>query len=101
MPVRDCTVNDVETLVIKAAREESVMHSNSAVQEAIAYIMTQKFVTGNPLYRQEQKLQRQSIRLSRQPMSNWILKTAEQYLEPVFEQLHNKREVFHTDETTL
>lgn len=37
-------------------------------------------------------------------MSNWILKATEDYLTPVYEQLHRellKREVLHADETTL
>lgn len=37
-------------------------------------------------------------------MSNWILRAAEEYLAPVYEQLHREllgREVLHADETTL
>ena len=37
-------------------------------------------------------------------MSNWILKTAEDYLKPVYDRLHREllvREVLHADETTL
>ena len=52
----------------------------------------------------EQEINRQGIRLSRQTMSDWILKAAEDYLTPVYEQLHKellKRNVFHADETTL
>ena len=59
---------------------------------------------GSPLYRQEQELHRQGIQLSRQTMSNWILRAAEEYLAPVYEQLHREllgREVLHADETTL
>lgn len=51
-----------------------------------------------------QEINRQGIRLSRQTMSNWILKAAEDYLTPVYEQLHKellKRNVLHADETTL
>ena len=66
--------------------------------------MTQKFVMGSPLYRQEQELRRQGISLSRQTMSNWILRAAEDYLTPVYEQMHKEllgRAVLHADETTL
>ena len=66
--------------------------------------MTQKFVMGSPLYRQEQALRRQGISLSRQTMSNWILRAAEDYLTPVYEQMHKEllgRAVLHADETTL
>ena len=66
--------------------------------------MTQKFVMGAPIYRQEQELNRQGIPLSRQTMSNWILRASEDYLTPVYEQLHREllnRDVLHADETTL
>ena len=66
--------------------------------------MTQKFAMGSPLYRQEQVLNRQGTHLSRQTISNWILKVSEIYLTPVYEQFHRElltRDVLHVDETTL
>ena len=48
-----------------------------ASPEAIAHIMVQKFVMASPLYRQEQELNRSGIQLSRQTMSNWILRAAD------------------------
>ena len=75
-----------------------------ASPEAIAHIMTQKFVIASPLYRQEQEWTRQGLKLSRQTMSNWVLRAADDYLLPVYKELHRqlvKREVLHADETTL
>ena len=93
-----------ETPVVKAPHEKSVIPGSFATPEAIAHIMTQKFVMGSPLYRQEQELNRQGISLSRQTMSNWILRATEDYLMPVYEQMHKEllsRDVLHADETTL
>ena len=93
-----------ETPVVKADREKNIIPGSFATPEAIAHIMTQKFVMGSPLYRLEQELNRQGIPLSRQTMSNWILKATEDYLQPVYKQLHREllsREVLHADETTL
>ena len=93
-----------ETPIIKAPREKHIIPGSFATPEAIAHIMTQKFVMGSPLYRQEQELNRKGIRLSRQTMSNWMLKAAEEYLQPVYAQLHKellKRDILHADETTL
>lgn len=101
---RNCNKNDIETPVVKAPREKSIIPGSFATSEAIAYIMTQKFVMGCPLYRQEQEMKRRGIHLSRQTMSNWILRASEDYLVPVYEQLHKellKQEVLHADETTL
>ena len=74
-----------ETHVVKAPREKNIIPGSFATPEAIAHIMTQKFVMGSPLYRQEQEINRKGIKLSRQTMSNWILKATEDYLAPVYE----------------
>ena len=104
---KNCSENadeGCETPVVKAPREKNIIPGSFATPEAIAHIMTQKFVMGSPLYRQEQEINRKGIHLSRQTMSNWILKATEDYLAPVYEQLHKellKRDVLHADETTL
>ncbi len=104
---KNCSENadeGCETPVVKAPREKNIIPGSFATPEAIAHIMTQKFVMGSPLYRQEQELNRKGIHLSRQTMSNWILKVTEDYLTPVYEHLHKElltRDVLHADETTL
>ena len=93
-----------EAPVVKAPREKNIIPGSFATPEAIANIMPQKFVMGSPLYRQEQEINRQGIRLSRQTMSNWILRATEDNLVPVYHRLHEellRREVLHADETTL
>lgn len=99
-----CNKGDIETSVVKALSEKNIIPGSCATPEAIAHIVTQKFVMGSPLYRQEQDINRKGIKLNRQTMSNWILKATEDYLTPVYEQSHKvllKRDVLHTDETTL
>ena len=104
---KNCSENadeGCETPVVKAPRDKNIIPGSFATPEAIAHIMTQKFVMGSPLYRQEQEINRKGIHLSRQTMSNWILKATEDYLAPVYEQLHKElltRDVLHADETTL
>ena len=101
---QNCNKEDIETPVVKAPREKNIIPGSFATPEAIAHIIQQKFVMGSPLYRQEQEINRKGIKLSRQTMSNWILKATEDYLTPVYEQLHKellKRDVLHADETTL
>lgn len=82
---RNCEETDIETPVVKAPHEKSIIPGSFTTAEAIAHIMTQKFVMGAPIYRQEQELNRQGIPLSRQTMSNWILRASEDYLTPVYE----------------
>lgn len=99
-----CKEENIETPVVKAERDIPVISGSYASAEAIAHIMTQKFVMGSPLYRQEQEWNRQGVKLSRQTMSNWILRAAEDWLKPVYGELHKRlvqRDVLHADETTL
>lgn len=99
-----CSKENTETPIVKAAKEPNFIPGSFATPEAVSHLMTQKFVMGSPLYRMEQEMKRQGIPLSRQTMSNWILRAAEDYLTPVYDQLHTellKREVLHADETEL
>ena len=45
---------------------------------------------GSPLCRQEQEWNRAGVKLSRQTMSNWILRVTEDWLRPVYDQLHQE-----------
>ena len=56
--------------------------------EAAAYLMTQKFVMGSPLYRMEMDFNRSGFELSRQTMSNWMIYCAETWLAPIYDRLH-------------
>jgi transposase len=101
---RNCEKNECRVPIVKSPANEPVIKGSFASPEAIAHIMTQKFVMGTPLYRQEQELQRNGIKLSRQTMSNWLIRAAEDWLEPIYGMLHEilcGREVLHADETTL
>ena len=72
--------------------------------EAAAFLMTQKFVMGSPLYRMEQDFSRSGLELSRQTMSNWMIYCTETWLIPLYETLHKlllKAEIINADETEL
>lgn len=101
---RKCNETGTQTPIVQAPREKGIIPGSFATPEAIAHIMVQKFVMGSPLYRQEQELNRRGIELSRQTMSNWLLRATADYLSPIYDRLHTellKREVLHADETTL
>ena len=101
---RKCSVEATETPILKTERIPSVISGSYASPEAIAHIMVQKFVMASPLYRQEQELNRSGIQLSRQTMSNWILRAADDWLTPIYEEMKKrlvKEKVLHADETTL
>ena len=102
---RNCENNSDHVPIVKASLPESVIKGSFASPEAIAHIMTQKFVMGVPLYRQEQEWNRQGIMLSRQTMSNWLIRATEDWLEPIYDAMREilckSHSVLHADETTL
>ena len=101
---RNCEKTGIEVPVIKAKIPNNVIKGSFATPEAVAHIMAQKFVMGSPLYRQEQELKRNGIMLSRQTMSNWLLKASSDWLAPVNNRLYElllQETVLHADETTL
>ena len=101
---KECPENGDNVTVVEAPRPKQVIAGGFASPEAIAHIMTQKFVMGSPLYRQEQEFHRQGLELSRQTMANWLLQSADMWLRPIYDLMHKKlleHDVLHADETTL
>jgi len=101
---RQCEKDSENVPIVKAPMPNPVIKGSFASGEAAAHIMYQKFVMHAPLYRQEQDWNRQGIMLSRQTMSNWLIRATEDWLEPIYNRLHKlllARNVLHADETTL
>ena len=92
----------MEVPVIKAPVKNAVIKGGLASSpEAVAYIMTQKYLMDIPLYRQEKDFERRDILLSRQTMANWIMKSSETWLKPIYDALHKRlinSEAAHADE---
>ena len=101
---RACEKDACGVPIIKAPIDEPVIKGSFASPEAIAHIMCQKFVMSSPLYRQEAEWNRNGIMLSRQTMSNWLIRATEDWLEPIYCALREiicSHTVLHADETTL
>lgn len=101
---RNCENTGTEVPIVKANVPNSVIKGSFASAEAIAHIATQKFVMSSPLHRQEQELKSKNIDLSKQTMSNWLIKATESHLYPIYEKMHKdikKNDILHADETEL
>ncbi len=101
---RDCERDECGVPIVKAPVANPVIKGGFASPEAVAHIANQKFVMAVPLYRQAQEWNRCGIDLSRQTMSNWMIKATFDWLEPIYDALVEilcLREVIHSDETTL
>ena len=101
---RNCEKNAENVPILKAPLPAPVIKGSFASPESVAYIASQKFVMGIPLYRQEQEWERSGISLSRQTMCNWLIKSTDSWLKPIYDRLHEllcAGAVAHADETTL
>ena len=81
-----------------------LMKHSLASASTVAYIMTQKYVDGLPLARQEKIWAREGISLSRATMANWVIQCSQSWLKPLYK--HMKQEllthsVIHADETVV
>lgn len=83
-----CNLENVETPIVKTPKDAVVIPGSFATPEAIAYLMTQKFVMGSPIYRQEQELKQKDVLLTRQTMSNWMMRASDDWLKPIYDELH-------------
>jgi transposase len=101
---RRCQKEDIRTPIITAPMPAPVLPGSIAFPSAVAHIMSQKYVEGLPLYRQEKQLSRLGVDLSRQTMANWMIQGANRWLQPLYDRMHEyllKQDILHADETTL
>ena len=101
---RNCEKTATSVPIVKAPMPESVIKGSAASASSVAHIMTQKYVNAVPLYRQEQEFLMNGMALSRQTMANWLVRSSEDWLEPLYALMKSRllmEEVLHADETTL
>jgi len=98
---RQCERENVQTPIKTASMPAPVLPGSIASPSAVAFVISQKYVEGLPLYRQEQQFAREGFGLSRQTMSNWIVGSTERWLAPLYERMRVhllKENILHADD---
>jgi transposase len=101
---RDCEENEIKTPIKTAPMPRPALPGSPASSSAIAYVMTEKFLKGLPLYRQEKDWERMGVEISRQTMANWMIQSSERWLRLIYDIMHKhllSKDIAHADETTL
>src|SRR5665648_876701 len=101
---RNCERNGTSTPIIPAPMPNPVIKNSLASPSMIAHIMQRKYVDAVPLYRQEAQFKKYGIKLSRQTLANWMIKSSNDWLRPMYNLMHQeilKKQVLHADETVL
>ncbi|WP_042228390.1 IS66 family transposase, partial [Paenibacillus popilliae] len=73
----------LHTPIVTAPMPRPAYPGSLASPSAMAHVMCQKYVSSQPLYRQEHEWTRLGYPLSRQTMANWMIYGAEHWLLPV------------------
>ena len=80
-----------------------VLSHSFASPSCVAWVMYQKYMMSVPLYRQEKDFRRMGAELKRDMMANWVIRSSEYWLKPLYEKMHEqllKCSVIMSDETT-
>ena len=90
-------------LFIKADMPKLPIEGSLADSSTLSQVIVDKFANGIPLYRQSQDFERIGLSLSRQNLSNWILKSSD-LLDIVYQKMKDvllSKDILHADETTV
>jgi transposase len=99
-----CKARTGQTAFVEPTIPEPVLQHSYASASSVAWTMYQKFVQSVPLYRQEKDWKAMGLDLGRSTLSNWIVKTSEEWLSPVVAYMYRellKEKYLHADETPV
>ena len=89
---------------VTAPLPEQPLPKSNASPDLLAMLIAVKYVDGLPLARFEHVLGRSGVSVPRQTLARWIIRSAEQVLQPVFNLLRDAlldHDLIHMDETTV
>jgi transposase len=92
-----------EQYLITATKPAQAIEKSIASAGLLAYIATQKYVDGLPLYRQVEIFKRIGIEMDRGTLASWMVKCG-QLVQPVINLIHENilaQPFFHMDETQV
>ena len=93
-----------DSTIIRAEHPIDLFRNSIATPTLVASIINGKYANALPLERQSRAYRCNSINLSTNTMSNWVINSSERYLSLVYERLHEliyENKVIHADETPV
>lgn len=99
-----CEKTELKSPFYKAELPESVIYKSFASPSLLSGIIDNKFNRQLPLYRQEMMYEQLGAKISRQTMSNWMIKLYNGYFKAVVDYMHGQlisSSYIHGDETTV
>lgn len=87
---RDCETSDTKTTFEKGNMPPALLPKSIVSASLAGAIVHNKFGLSLPLYRQEVNFKQNGLNLSRQTLSNWLLKLYEYYLKDIHTYMHKQ-----------
>ena len=81
------TDGDHQDEFLRGNRPRDLLRNSIVTPSLLASILNVKYVNASALHRIEQEFERNGVNISRQTMSNWIIKCADRYFEPFIERM--------------
>lgn len=101
---RNCETNNVKTTFEKGNMPPALLPKSIVSASLAGAIVHNKFGLSLPLYRQEVNFKQNGLNLSRQTISNWLLKLYDYYLKDIHMYMHKQilsMSYIGADETTV
>ena len=95
---------ETPAVLLRAPRPQEAFPKSVATPSLVAWAIEQKYVKALPLYRIERGLSDLGCKVSRQDMSNWVMRAFEWWLEPIRDGIREAiraGSVIHADETPV
>ena len=90
--------------IVRAKHDIEMIDNSVATPSLVAALINAKYMNAMPLYRQEQAYKEFGMNISRQNMAHWIIKVGNEYIEPIYSELHKRikdENVIQADETPV
>jgi transposase len=88
--------------IVRAPAPKPVLSNSMASAALLSYVLYAKYALALPLYRLEQDFKNNGLSIPRVTLANWVIRSAERYLEPIWEALRASvlaENVIQADET--
>jgi len=101
---RNCEITSTKVPVITAPMPSPLLRGSLLSPSMGAHLCCRKYENRDPIEKIAGDFQREGIQLSKQTLSNWVLALANQYLQPVYNQMQEHllaSDIVHADETRI
>ena len=99
-----CSTDQEHPTMVSGESQPKLIEGSVVTPSLISDIIVKKFQQSVPLYRQEKEMIERKIPISRQNMSDWLLRIANGYLNPLYQIMDSqlrKEPILYGDETTV